>query len=222
MNKLLDRLSYKYGRFGIPNLMLYVVIAMAGVFIVELFVPNMPLSYFLFFDRSRILAGECWRIITWAIIPDNTSIVFIIFSLYINWMIGSALEQQWGKFKFNVYYFMGVILTIIGGFITGYTSNTYLYFAMFFAFAMLYPNHQFLLFFIIPIKVKWLALVDAVFFIFTLIMSIIAGDISSVAANIISILNFILFFFDDFRRFVKNQIYYAKHRNNYRNNKYWK
>ncbi len=184
MNKLLDRLSYKYGRFGIPNLMLYVVIAMAGVFIVELFVPNMPLSYFLFFDRSRILAGEWWRIITWAIIPDNTSIVFIIFSLYINWMIGSALEQQWGKFKFNVYYFMGVILTIIGGFITGYTSNTYLYFAMFFAFAMLYPNHQFLLFFIIPIKVKWLALVDAVFFIFTLIMSIIAGDISSVAANI--------------------------------------
>ena len=117
---------------------------------------------------------------------------------------------------------MGVILTIIGGFITGYTSNTYLYFAMFFAFAVLYPDHQFLLFFIIPIKVKWLALVDAVFFVFSLIMSIIAGDISSAAANVLSILNFILFFFDDFRRFVKNQIYYAKHRKNYRNNKYWK
>ena len=222
MNKLLDRLSYKYGRFGIPNLMLYIVIAMAGVFIVELFVPNMPLSYFLTFDRSKILAGEWWRIITWAIIPDESSIIFIIFSLYINWMIGTALERQWGKFKFNVYYFMGVILTIIGGFIMGYTSNTYLYFSMFFAFAMLYPDQQFLLFFIIPIKVKWLAIVDAVFFVFSLVLCIFIGDFASVVANIISILNFILFFYDDFKNYIKNQIYYAKHKNNYKNNRFWK
>lgn len=220
MNKLLDRLSYKYGRYGIPNLMLYIVIAMAGVFVVELFVPEMPLSLYLYFDRSLILKGEVWRIITWIIIPDTDSIVWIIFSLYFYYLIGSGLESKWGTFKFNVYYFMGVILTIIGGFITGFTYNTYLYYAMFFAFAVMFPDFQVLIFFILPIKIKWLALVDAVFFIIMLVMNIVAGDWPEVAAIIISMLNFILFFFKDFRTFIKNQIYYAKHRQRYKNNRY--
>ena len=220
MNKLLDRLSYKYGRYGIPNLMLYIVIAMAGVFIVELFVPEVPLSQYMEFERSKILQGELWRVLTWALIPDTTSIVWIIFSLYFYYLIGSGLESQWGKFKFNVYYFMGVILTVIGGFITGYTSNTYLYYAMFFAFAVMFPDFRVLLFFFIPIKIKWLAVVDAVFFIIMLVLNIVFGSWSEVAAIIISVLNFILFFFNDFRTFIKNQIYYAKHRNTYKNNKY--
>ena len=200
--------------------MLYIVIAMAGVFVVELFVPEVPLSGYMYFDRSLILAGQWWRVLTWALIPDTTSIVWIIFSLYFYYLIGSGLESQWGKFKFNVYYFMGVILTVIGGFITGYTSNTYLYYAMFFAFAVMFPDFQVLLFFFIPIKIKWLAIVDAVFFIVMLVLNIIAGSWSNVAAIIISILNFILFFFGDFRTFIKNQIYYAKHRKNYKNNRY--
>lgn len=220
MNKLLDRLSYKYGRYGISGLMLYIVIAMAGVFVVELFVPEMPLSIYLFFSRDLIFAGQWWRVITWIFIPNDSSIVWIIFSLYFYWMIGTGLEQQWGKFKFNVYYFMGVILTIIGGFITGYTSNTYLYYAMFFAFAVLYPNHQILLFFFIPVKMKWLAIVDAIFFGAMLVLNIIVGNWSEVAAIIISMLNFILFFCGDFKTFVKNQIHYAKHRNKYKNNRY--
>lgn len=220
MNKLLDRLSYKYGRYGIPNLMLYIVIAMAGVFVVELFVPETPLSLYMYFDRSLILKGEWWRVLTWALIPDTTSVIWIIFSLYFYYLIGSGLESKWGKFKFNVYYFMGVILTIIGGFITGYTSNTYLYYAMFFAFAVMFPDFQVLIFFILPIKIKWLALVDAVFFVVMLILNIVAHSWSNVAAIIISILNFILFFFKDFRTFIKNQIYYAKHRQKYKNNRY--
>ena len=200
--------------------MLYIVIAMAGVFIVELFVPEVPLSQYMEFERSKILQGELWRVLTWALIPDTTSIVWIIFSLYFYYLIGSGLESQWGKFKFNVYYFMGVILTVIGGFITGYTSNTYLYYAMFFAFAVMFPDFRVLLFFFIPIKIKWLAVVDAVFFIMMLILNIVFGSWSEVAAIIISVLNFILFFFNDFRTFIKNQIYYAKHRNTYKNNKY--
>ena len=200
--------------------MLYIVIAMAGVFIVELFVPEVPLSQYMEFERSKILQGELWRVLTWALIPDTTSIVWIIFSLYFYYLIGSGLESQWGKFKFNVYYFMGVILTVIGGFITGYTSNTYLYYAMFFAFAVMFPDFRVLLFFFIPIKIKWLAVVDAVFFIIMLILNIVFGSWSEVAAIIISVLNFILFFFNDCRTFIKNQIYYAKHRNTYKNNKY--
>lgn len=220
MNKLLDRLSYKYGRYGIPDLMLYIVIAMAGVFVVELFVPTVPLSSFMYFDRDLILSGEWWRVISWIIIPDTSNVFWIIFSLYIYWMIGTSLEQQWGTFKFNVYYFMGVILTIIGGFITGVTTNTFLYYAMFFAFAVMFPDHQFLIFFFLPVKVKWLAIIDAVFMGIMIVIYIIGGYWSGVAAIIISILNFILFFFNDFKTFFKNQIYYAKHRHKYKNNRY--
>jgi len=220
VNKLLDRLSYKYRRWGIPNLMLYIVIAMAGVFVVELFVPEMPLSIYLYFSRDLILDGQWWRIITWIFIPDTNSPIWIIFSLYFYYLMGSGLEGQWGKFKFNVYFFTGVLLTIIGGFITGSTSNTFLYYSMFFGFAVLYPNFQILLFFFIPIKIKWLALVDLVFFIIMLVLNIVMGQWSAVAAIIISMLNFILFFYEDFWKFFKNQKYYLKHRQTYKNNRY--
>lgn len=220
MNKLLDRLSYKYRRICIPNLMLYIVIAMAGVFVVELFVPEMPLSLYLYFDRDLIFAGQWWRVLTWIFIPETTSPIWIIFSLYFYYMIGSGLEYQWGSFKFNLYYFMGVILTVIGGFIMGYTTSTYLYYAMFFAFAVIYPDHRIMLFFFIPIKIKWLALVDLVFFIIMLIMYSVAGLWGYVVAILISMLNFILFFYEDFWKFLKNQIYYFKHWKTYHKNKY--
>ena len=214
MNRFLDRLSYKYRRICIPNLMLYIVIAMAGVFVVELFVPNMPLSLYLYFDRDLIFAGQWWRVITWIFIPTSSSIVWIIFSLYFYYLIGSGLEQRWGSFKFNLYYLVGVIATIIGGFIMGTTGNTFLNYSLFFAFAVLYPDFQVMLFFFIPIKVKWLALVDLVFFIISLIIVTPSFKVAIIA----SMLNFILFFYEDFGKFIKNQIYYFKHRNKYKNN----
>ena len=196
--------------------MLYLVIAMAGVYIVELFVPDMPLSLYLYFDRSLIFAGQWWRVITWILIPPSSSIIFIIFSLYFYYLIGLGLERSWGSFKFNLYYLVGIIATIIGGFITGTTDNTFLNYSLFFAFAILYPDFQVMLFFFIPIKIKWLALADLLFFIISLIFSPMYIRVAIIA----SMLNFILFFYEDFGKFIKNQIYYFKHRNKYKNNKY--
>ncbi len=88
---------------------------------------------------------------------------FIAFSLYFYYLIGTALEREWGSFWFDVYYFCGAIGTVIAGFITGSATNYYLNMSLFFAFAALYPNFQVLLFFFIPIKIKWLAYVDAAF-----------------------------------------------------------
>ncbi len=216
MNRLLDRLSYKFRRICIPNLMLYLVIAMAGVYIVELFVPNVSLISYMIFDRELIFAGQWWRVITWILIPPSSSIIFIIFSLYFYYLIGLGLEHSWGSFKFNLYYLVGIIATIIGGFITGTTDNTFLNYSLFFAFAILYPDFQVMLFFFIPIKIKWLALVDLLFFIISLIFSPMYIRVAIIA----SMLNFILFFYEDFGKFIKNQIYYFKHRNKYKNNKY--
>lgn len=196
--------------------MLYIVIAMAGVFVVELFVPEMPLSIYIYFNRELIFAGQWWRVLTWIFIPETTSPIWIIFSLYFYYLIGSGLEHQWGSFKFNIYYLVGIIGTIIAGFIAGGINNTFLYYSMFFAFAVLYPNFQVRLFFFIPLKIKWLALVDLVFFILMFIM----GGWADRAAIIAAMANFILFFYEDFFKFTKNQIYYFKHWKTYHKNKY--
>ena len=216
MNRFLDRISYKFRRVCIPNLMLYIVIATAGVFIVEMFVPTVPLSIYLFFSRDLVLGGQWWRVLTWIFIPSTDRIVGIIFSLYLSWFIGSNLENAWGSFKFNLYYFVGMIATVIGGFIAGTTGNLYLNASLFFAFAVLYPDVELRLFFFLPIKVKWLALVDLVFFVIAFILSGWADR----AAIIASMLNFILFFYEDFGKFIKNQIYYFKHRNKYKKFKF--
>lgn len=213
MNRFLDRISYKFRRVCIPNLMLYIVIAIAAVFVVELFVPSIPLSIYLFFSRDLILAGQWWRVITWIFIPTTDRIVGIIFSLYLAYFIGSSLEDAWGSFKFNLYYLVGIIATVIGGFITGLTTNLYLNTSLFFAFAALYPDAELRLFFFIPVKAKWLALVDLIFF----VIGFIFGSWSARAAIIAALLVFILFFYEDMGKNIKNQIYYFKHRNKYKN-----
>ena len=127
----LDKMNRKFGRFAIRNLMLIIVCGMATVFLLDFYLTTakgISFSSFLMFDRAAILQGQVWRILTFIFIPPDSSIVFIVFSLYFYWLIGSALENQWGAFRFNVFYLCGMLGTIIVGFITGYALNNYLYF----------------------------------------------------------------------------------------------
>ena len=157
---LLDRMERKLGRLAVRNLMSVIVGVMALVFILDyLFAVriNTLFSSYLIFDREAVLTGEVWRVITFALLPPNSSVIFIIFSLYFYWMIGSVLETEWGAFKFNVFYLCGIIGTIAAGFITGYATNYYLNMSLFLAFALLYPEFELRLFFAIPVKIKYLA-----------------------------------------------------------------
>ena len=211
--KLLNRLERKIGRFALPNLMFFIVICQFAIFAAQMIFPEKDLIGLLMLDRGEILNGQVWRLISFIFIPPSSSIIFMIFSLYFYYMIGSSLESQWGSFKFNVYYLMGMIGTIAAAFITGYAINTYLNFSLFFAFALLFPNYEVNLFFFIPIKVKYLALLDAVFF----IVMFIIGDWATRLSIIASLINFFLFFGGDFIRLIKDQIYYAKTRRNFKN-----
>ena len=211
--KLLNRLERKIGRFALPNLMFFIVICQFAVFAAQMIFPEKDLIGLLMLDRGEILNGQVWRLISFIFIPPGSNIIFMIFSLYFYYMIGSSLESQWGSFKFNVYYLMGMIGTIAAAFITGYAINTYLNFSLFFAFALLFPNYEVNLFFFIPLKVKYLALLDAVFF----IVMFIIGDWATRLSIIASLINFFLFFGGDFIRFIKDQIYYAKTRRNFKN-----
>ena len=167
LQQWLDRFCYKHPRLGIPGLMRYIVIGNVLVYLLNLFSTNgYPVaSALLSFDTSAILQGQVWRIITFIFVPTGSSnIFFFVLTLYFYYFIGSALEREWGSNKFTVFYFFGVILNIILGFFVGTASMYYVNMSMFFAFATLYPNLQFLLFFIIPVKAKWLAWIDAAYF----------------------------------------------------------
>lgn len=118
-------LARKFGKYVISNLMMYIVSAMAVVFVLDMLMPVNLTAYFMF-NKAAILRGQLWRLVTFLFLSPDSSIVWILFSLYFYWMIGSALENQWGSFRFNMYYLFGMLGTIISGMITGYATNSYL------------------------------------------------------------------------------------------------
>ncbi|MCL2592745.1 MAG: rhomboid family intramembrane serine protease [Defluviitaleaceae bacterium] len=192
-NDFIQKLGRKFGKFAIQKLMMYIVGGMAIMFVASFVSPVNIISLFAF-DTSSIMQGEIWRIFTFIFIPPNASPIFILFALYFYWFIGSALENKWGAFRFNIFYLCGIIGTIIAGLITGFATNFYLNLSLFFAFAVLFPNFEVRLFFVLPIKIKWLAYVNLAFFVYEFIMISWPGRV----ALLVSILNIILFFGKDF------------------------
>lgn len=210
--KKIDVFCYKHPRFGIPNLMLYVVV---GNVIVWLFTmvtalgnTGVSILSYLYFDPYSILHGEVWRLVTFIIIPNSTSILALIF-FYFYYMIGRTVEAQWGPGKFTIYFFSGVLLTILYGFFIYFVfhvsmpvSAQFIYLSLFFSFATMYPDMQVLLFFIIPLKIKWLAIVDALFFLYSVVTTAFPFNLLPVVA----VLNYLLFcggaLFDAIRRLI--------------------
>jgi len=200
---MVDRFAYNHPNFGIPNLMKYIVIGNVLVYFLTIF-GSYGAVLFLQFDWNAITHGEIWRLVTFIFFSGYTSMrdaIWLVFFLYLYYMIGTTLEREWGTAKFSLYYFSGVVLTVLTGIIIGLVSGhaqmagaSYVNLSMFFAFAMLYPDTQFLLFFIIPVKVKWLAWLDAAFFALAVVQSLLAGYLLGALLPIIAILNFFVFF----------------------------
>ncbi|MCL2235781.1 MAG: hypothetical protein FWB98_05010 [Defluviitaleaceae bacterium] len=198
-NDFLQKLQKKFGKFAINNLMMYIVAGMAILFVADLFFGGV-LSMFAF-STALISEGEFWRVITFILIPPSDSVIFIIFALYFYWLIGSSLEGQWGAFRFNMFYLVGILGTIAAGLLTGFATNFYLNMSLFLAFALLFPNFQVRLFFVIPVKMKWLAILNLVFFAF----EFITGDWSVRVALLVSLGNIVLFFGKDFILGLRNK-----------------
>lgn len=197
LNRAIDRFCLKHPRFGVPNLMLYVVIGNVVAWLFSIVAPGL-LSY-LVFSPYHILHGQIWRLVTFMIYPVSTGWLALI-AFYFYYFIGKTMESHWGQAKFTLYFFTGVVLTILYGFavyfITGLNmavSADYIYFSMFFAFATLFPDMRVLLFFIIPIKMKWLALVDAAFFAYEIIANIVSGYLLYGLLPIVALLNYFIF-----------------------------
>lgn len=211
-----DRFCARHPRFGIPNLMLIVVVGNAIVYLLYMLTGyDASKISFLSFNLSGLLRGEIWRIITYIFVPTYGNLFYMLIALYFYYWIGSTLERQWGQAKFNLYYFSGVLLTVIGAILAGLISGgdvtvagtQYVNLSMFFAFAMLFPNAQVLLFFIIPVKMKWLAILDGVFFVWQIIAALIAGSIGGAVMPLVALLNFAVFIYPELHYFTQRRQY---------------
>ena len=138
MQQWLDRFCYKHPRLSIPGLMRYIVIGNVLVFLLDLFsTGGYPIATSLLsFSSDAILQGQIWRIITFVPATSRNIFLFAI-TLYFYYFIGNALEREWGSNKFTIFYFFGILLNILVGFLVGTASMYYVNMSMFFAFATL-------------------------------------------------------------------------------------
>lgn len=198
-NSLLDKLDRKFGRYALKNLMTVIVIGTAIVWLLNTLVysrTGVNIAAWLYFNKAAILKGEVWRVVTFVFVPETYNPFTLVLSLYFYWLIGTSLENEWGSFKFDLFYFCGLLGTIASGFITGYATAEYLHLSLFLAFALLYPDFQLLLFYFLPIKVKWLAIIDLIGLVLLFIFSVWAERI----ALLVALFNVALFFFGSWLR----------------------
>jgi membrane associated rhomboid family serine protease len=203
----------KFGKIAIKNLMLHVTILNAIVYIASYLFGTYGLVSYMVLNPGLVMTGQVWRLITYIFVPPLGNIFLTAITLYFYYFIGISLERAWGSFKFNIYYFLGIIFTAAASMITGISiAGTFLNLSLFFAFAMLYPNMEILFFFVIPLKVKYLAYIDAAFY----IIMLITGSASERTAIIGSVLNFLLFFGKDIYKSIKLRIRVSKNRSRYK------
>lgn len=199
LNKRIDMFCYKHPRFGVPNLMLYIVIISLAVWLLSIMDPSKTLMSFFVFSPERILKGEVWRLVSFVFVPQSLSFWELLFFYFYYW-IGNVLEKEWGTPRFNIFLISGVLLTAVYGFIIYFITKQsiavttyFIYLSMFFSFATLFPDVQVLFMFIIPIKVKWLAYLDAAFF----LLSMLTQSFPFNLLPLVAVLNYLVFFGDD-------------------------
>jgi len=190
---LLNNLERKFRRFAISNITLYLILgqvlffvfALSGRFILGrvVLVPEL------------VLRGEWWRLITFLFIPPMTNPIFAFFAWYLFYLMGNALEGHWGAFRYNIFLLVGYLVTVAVTFLFPYSAATNIFIggSVFLAFAYLYPDFQLFIFFIIPVKIKWLALLTWLGYAY----EVIVGSWSIRLLVFASISNFLLFFGKD-------------------------
>jgi membrane associated rhomboid family serine protease len=192
--KWLDVLDRKLEPFAIPGIIRYVVILNALTFVLILVSPGY--QALLTLSPELILQGQVWRLFTWIFIPPTMSPIFVVFALMLMWIYGENLESQWGVVRLNLFYLTGMIGCTVAAFFAGESLayNALLNSSIFFAFATLNPNFQLLLFFVLPVKIKWLAWVA----LGLLVLQALGGTWAMRLALVVTFTNYLVFFGPEF------------------------
>lgn len=233
--KWIDKLEKKFGGYAIKNLMYYIILMYALGFVILLVNPDIYYNW-LSLNAPAILHGQIWRIFTYIIYPPTGSLITILISLYFYYVVGTMLERQWGAFRFNLYFFTGVLLHAIAAILIYLVwgmvlemGTYYLNLSMFFAFAAMFPDMQVLFMWLIPIKMKWLAWIDGIYFAVTIAAGLMSEHLSiqmigrlysfGIIANkayavmaLVSLLNFLIYAtsFRSVQRMAPKEIYRRK------------
>ena len=201
----LDKLERKLGRFAIPNLTVYLLAGYVIGFGVMYLMPD--LLGWLTLEPALIVRGQVWRLVSWVLIPPTRYPISLLFLILLYYSLGTALERTWGTFRYNVYIFSGLFFTVLAVFIfyavyyfgfgmeislssVGLISTNYITMSIFLAFAAIYPEMEVYMYFILPIKMKWMALVYAAMALYYFVSR---GAVTRVAIGA-SLLNFVIFF----------------------------
>ena len=206
LNNWLYKLEKKFGRYAVPNLTVFVIFT----YVIGYLMSFMGLIPLVGLNPDLIMKGQIWRVFTWILMPPSSLSIFTIIMLFFYFQIGRSLEVTWGDFRYNVYLFTGFLFTLIGSFVIyfigirflnylpetfGYSLSTwvstyYVNMSLFFAFAASYPDMQILLYFFIPLKIKYLAILDGVLILWQFIQSPWYGR----GVILVSLLNFLIFY----------------------------
>ncbi len=158
-----DLLCFRNRDKGIRHLMVYVCLGTGLVYLLNFIDPNSVLYRLLCFDRASILQGQIWRLVTYPLCYNAGSLLWTAIALVCYASLGDGAEHIWGTFRFNLYYLTGVVLMDVYCLLFGGAASAgYLNLSLFLTYATLYPDAQFLIFFIIPIKAWVLGLADLV------------------------------------------------------------
>ncbi len=187
---LLDKLERRLGRFAVPHLTLAIVALQAPVYVLNL-VQQRPLEPILLIP-ARVLAGEAWRLFTFVAVPPQMHPLFAFFYFYLFYLMGTTLEARWGHFRYNVFLLIGYVATVAVAFLTPEVpaGNTFIQMSVWLAFAYLYPDFELLLFFLLPVKIKYLAMLTWALYGWMAV----TGPWHTRLAIAASVLNFFLFF----------------------------
>ncbi len=196
----LDKLERTFGRLAIPNLSLYIVIGQVFVLFAAM-LGRIELES-LILVGAWVGEGEWWRVLTFLFIPPPVNgtfgIIFVAFAWYLFYLMGSALEAAWGVFRYNLFLFIGFAFSVGVAFLfpNSPATNIFLAGSVFLAFAYLNPDFELSLFFILPLKIKWLALVTWVLY----AVRFVQGGWPTRFEVLASVANFLLFFGPDIVR----------------------
>ena len=211
----------KFGKYAISNISLMLIMCYAVGYVLQLISPSF--LNMLTLDPYAILHGQVWRIVTWILVPPDSLDLFTIIMLYFYYSVGTSLERTWGTYQYNVYLFMGMLLTVISSFLvmgasyifygeyladpavaaamfamcSSMFSTYYINMSILLAFAATFPDVQVLLMFVIPVKMKWMGIVYGVMLVLQLIngTGLPMADLFYRSAIAASLLNFVIFYF---------------------------
>jgi len=198
---ILARLERRFGRFAIPNLTAFIIAGQVVLYVANALPAGQGPAATLDAIRlepDKVVQGEYWRVITFLFDPPTSNALFAFFFWYLFYLMGTTLEAVWGAFRYNMFLAIGFVASVAMAFVFwvvvrtpgAIATNAFVESTVFLAFARLYPDFTLMIFFVLPVKIRWLALIAWSL----LALNLLTGNWMTRLMILAAILNYLVFF----------------------------